>query len=161
VRYTETDWPQLSWHDCHVWGMEFRVGDAVTNDWTSDLVVQLDFITEWLCGVDGGAQFRVAPAELVFHGTSDPRTDITWDGSGAQVAMHLLSIDHIDRQPIEQQRVFLDRPYYRWDIRLNWPAGGRISFGAAGFTQTLLAEPQLSEHQHFTRLEREALLRKG
>ena len=29
--------------------------------------------------------------------------------------------------------------YYRWTIHLNWPAGGMITFGAVGFTQTWLA----------------------
>jgi hypothetical protein len=61
---TEADFDQLSWHDCHIWGVELRAGDADEGDWTSDLALDIDFIVEWLCGVAGGAQFRVAPAAL-------------------------------------------------------------------------------------------------
>jgi hypothetical protein len=46
-------------------------------------------------------------------------------------------------------------------VHFNWPQGGKISFGAVGFTQELLAEPQLTEQQHFTRVERDALLGRG
>jgi len=80
------------------------------------------FIVEWIYGTAGGCQFRVAPAELVFHDVTDPVVSI------------------------------------RWSIELNWPAGGEIAFGARGFTQTLLAEPILTERQHLTRAERRDLL---
>ena len=52
------------------------------------------------------------------------------------------------------QKVYLDRPYYRWRIRLNWPDASEISFGAVGFTQTLRAEPVLTEKQCLSRKER-------
>ena len=73
--YTEADFDRLSWHDCHIWGIELRAGDADDGDWTSDLV--LDSIMEWICGTGGGGQFRVAPATLVFHGVTDPRSTST------------------------------------------------------------------------------------
>jgi hypothetical protein len=104
----------------------------------------------------------VAPAELVFHGVTDPSIAIDEGDSGAQVGLHLLSIDRIERERIAEQRVYLDRPYYRWRIRLNWPAGGKIRFGAFGFTQTLLANPiDVVGRQHLTLRERTALLRSG
>ena len=51
--------------------------------------------------------------------------------------------------------VYLDHPYYSWRIRLNWPASSEISFGAAGFTQTLRAAAILSETQYLTKPKRE------
>ncbi len=75
---TEADFDALSWHDCHIWGMDLRPGDPDRGDWRSDFVLHLDFIAEWLCGVDGQAQFRVAPATLIFHGVTDLRINIDW-----------------------------------------------------------------------------------
>jgi hypothetical protein len=150
---TETDFPQLSWHDCHIWGLEFRVG--VEQDWTSDFVIRLDFITEWLCSLDGAAEFRVAPAELIFHGVTEPVISIPWPQSVYQVAISLPSIDRIEREPVANQRIFLDRPYHRWTIRLNHPAQGVVSFGAVAFTQQLIGEPLLTGRQHLTMAERQ------
>ncbi len=155
--YTETDFGRLSWHDCHVWRVELRAGDPDEQDWTSDLVLDVDYIVEWLCDVGGGGQFRLAPATLVFHGVTDLRINIDWGRSGFQGALHELSIDGIEREPIQDQKVYLDRPYYRWTIRLNWPGSGEIAFGAVGFTQTLRAEPVLMERQSLSRRERDRL----
>ena len=153
--YTEADFGRLSWHDCHVWRVELRAGDPDEQDWTSDLVLDVDYIVEWLCGVGGGGQFRVAPATLVFHGVTDLRINVDWGRSGFQCALHELSIDGIEREPIQDQKVYLDRPYYRWTIHLNWPAAGEMVFGAAGFTQTLRGEPALMEKQSLSRRQRD------
>jgi hypothetical protein len=155
--YTEANFEQLSWHDCHVWGLELRVGDVDEGDWTSDLVLYMDFIVEWLCGVAGGAQFRVAPAALVFHGVTDLRIQVDWGNSGFQTALHEVSIDRIERAVIQEQQVYLDRPYYRWRILLNWPRSGEITFGAVGFTQTLSSEAVLTDQQKLSSRERHRL----
>lgn len=160
MTHTEADFERLSWHDCHIWGVEFAVGDADEGDWTSDLVLDIDFIIEWVRSA-GGVQFRVAPATLVFHGVTDPRISINWGSSGFQTALHPVSIDRIERDRITNQKVFLDRPYYSWRIILNWPKNGFISFGAVDFTQTQLAEPVLIERQHLTLRERRARVKKS
>ena len=156
---TERDFDRISWHDCHIWGVAFCPGNPKENDWTSDLVLDIDFIVEWVCAVDGrGGEFRVAPAAMVFHGVTDPRIAIDWDSGGAQVALHPVSIDRIDREPVREQKVFLDRPYYRWRILMNWPKGGEIAFGAVGFTQRLLAKPVLTKTQHLSLAGRRRLV---
>ena len=154
MTYTEADFDRLSWHDCHIWAFELRPGDPNSGDWTSDLALDIDFIVEWICGARGGGQFRVAPATLVFHGVTDAKFDIDCGRSGHQVALHPLSIASVERDQLHAQKVFLDRPYYCWKIRLNWPDGGEIAFGAVGFTQTLRAEPVLAESQHLSPSER-------
>jgi hypothetical protein len=151
--YTDADFERLSWHDCSLWGIELRVGDPDVGDWTSDLALSIDFIVEWLCGVDGGTQFRVAPARLVFHGVTDPHIHLDWD-SGLQIAIQAIAIDRLERERIQEQRVYLDRPYYRWRLHLHDPPEGEISFGAVGFTQTLLAEPILQPEQYLTPAQR-------
>lgn len=153
-RYTESDFAQLSWHDCHIWGFELCAGDADEGDWTSDLVLDIDFIVEWLCGVMGGAQFRVAPATLVFHGITDLRITIDWGDSGFRTALHPVSIDRIECEVVEDQKIHLDRPYYSWRIVLNWPQEGVITFGAVGFTQTLRGGAVLKDQQKLSRRER-------
>ena len=158
IRHTETDFERLSWHDCHVWRLEVRAGNPEGRDWTSDLALDLDYIVEWRCGLSGGGQFLVAPATLVFHGVTALTVAIDWSRAGSSVALHEMSIDHIDRERQRPQTVHLDRPYYRWTIRLNWPESGTISLGALGFTQTLLAEPVLLDRQSLSRRERRELL---
>jgi hypothetical protein len=145
--HTEADFDHLSWHDCSIWAVDLRAGNPDEGDWTSDLALDIDFIVEWICGVDGTGQFQVAPASLVFHGVTDPIINIDWGTSGFQVALHPMSVGNIEREQIQNQKVYLDRPYYSWRIRLNWPDGGEITFGAVGFTQTLLTEPVLTENQ--------------
>ncbi|HSF33086.1 MAG TPA: hypothetical protein VLK82_21780 [Candidatus Tectomicrobia bacterium] len=154
MTYTEADFDRLAWHDCHIWAVELRPGDPDAGDWTSDLALDIDFIVEWIGGGGGRAQFRVAPATLAFHGVTDLKIDIDWGRAGFQVALHPLSIGHVERERIQNQKVHLDRPYYRWRIRLNWPNGGEIAFGGRGFTQTLRAEPVLTENQCLSLRER-------
>jgi len=156
-----TDFDDLSWHDCHVWAIALRPGDPDEGDWTSDLALDIDFIAEWICGTDGGMQFRVAPATLVFHGVTDPKIDIDCGPAASQVAVHPFSIGDIERELVENQRVYLDRPYYRWTIRLNWPDGGEITFGALGFTQTLRAEPVVTATQCLSLRQRTRLAALG
>ncbi len=151
----ESDFDSLSWHDNIVYGLRIDVGDPTRNDWHSDLVLDIDHIVEWVCGTDGGVRFRVAPATLAFHNVTDLRLAVDFGDSGGQVfSMNELSIDAITRQRVEDQKVCLDRPYYRWRIALNLPSGGEIAFCASGFTQTLRAEPVLLAEQRLAAAER-------
>ncbi|MHA1151995.1 MAG: hypothetical protein ACTSQ7_04895 [Alphaproteobacteria bacterium] len=142
-----TVFEELSWHDDTLYGLRFDVGDSFQGDWRADLVLDIDHIVEWICGTDGGAQFRVAPATLVFHGATDLKIAIDWGDSGDRTALHEISIDGIAREPVPDQEGYPPRQHYRWRIALNWPQGGAISFGARGFTQTLRAEPLLLDQQ--------------
>lgn len=143
--FTETDFDRLSWHDNPVYG--FFVDNDVTV-WKSDLIFDVDFIVEWLCAIGRTAQFQIAPATLTFHHVTDLKMSIDWGDSGMQVAVGEMVLDHIVRQRVEKQRICLDRPYYRWTLRLNSPRpGGEISFGASGFTQVLRQQPVLCDEQ--------------
>lgn len=145
--YTEADFEQLSWHDCHIWGFSLRAGDD--NDLMSQLVLDVDFIVEWVCGTDGKTgRFRVAPASLVFDEVTDLRIHADWGTSGFPVSVTPPSIDSIERECVPDRMVYPARPYYCWQIKFNWPAGAEIVFKAVGFTQTLRAEPVLSDTQH-------------
>lgn len=132
----------LLWHDNVVHGLHFEIGDPDAGDWRSELVLDIDHVVAWTCGLPGEpARFEVAPATLTFHHAGDLRIEIDCGDTGGQVALHELSIDRITRERIKDQKVCLDRPHYRWRVELNWPAGGLIGFAASGFTQVLRAEP--------------------
>ena len=153
---TEKDFDRLSWHDNHIYGFHLSIGDLSLNDWRSDLVFDIDHIVEWVCGVDGGAQFRVSPATLTFHNVTDLKVDINWGDSGFQVNLNEASIAGINRAQIAAQKICLDRPYYRWEIGTNLPPEGTISFGASGFTQVLRAEPVRMDEQKLSSAGRPA-----
>ncbi len=150
----EPDFDSWSWHDNLVYGLRIDVGDPARNDWHHDLVLDIDHIVEWVRGTDGGVRFRVAPATLAFHDVTDLRLAVDFGGSGGQVSINELSIHAITRQRVEDQKVYLDRPYYRWRIALNLPSDGEIAFCASGFTQTLRAEPVLLDEQRLPAAER-------
>jgi hypothetical protein len=121
--------PQL-WHDNAIHGVRLELGDPSSGDWRSELVLDIDHIVEWLCQPGQTPQLRVAPATLTFFAAGDLQISLDCGDSAGQVALHELSIDRIERQPIVPQRVPLDPPFYRWSIELNWPQGGFIRFAA-------------------------------
>ena len=142
------DFDRHAWHDDPVYGLALRLGEPAEGDWRSDLVLDLDHIVEWVR--DGDAvRFRVAPATLVFHGVSDLRVDIDWGVRGWQVAPSPPTIDRIERarMPGDEQRIFLDQPYYSWRVAFSSPAGASISFGALDFELSLRCEPVLHGEQ--------------
>ena len=153
--FNEADFEKLSWHDNPVYSF------SIDNDialWKSDLIFDVDFIVEWLCALGRTAQFKIAAATLTFHHVTDLKVNVDWGDSGMQVAVGEMVLNHIARQPVEKQLIRLDRPYYRWTLRLNSPRpGGEISFGASGFTQVLRQEPVLCDEQKLKPAERAKL----
>ncbi len=137
----------LRWHDNIVYALHFGAGDPDRGVWRSDLVLDIDHIVEWICGTDGGAKFRVAPATLVFHDVTDLRISIDCGARAVRGALNELSIAAITREPVHEQGAAGRFPYFLWRIELNLPQGGEIAFGASGFTQTLRAAPQMLEEQ--------------
>ena len=65
---------------CALYGL-FIDTDGATR---SELVLDIDFITEWICGVDKRPAFRVAAATLRFHGVTDPSVRLDRRPSSAQ-----------------------------------------------------------------------------
>jgi hypothetical protein len=140
--FTHADFDALSFHDDSLYGLALRGPDVERGDWTSDLVLDIDHIVEWLREGDR-FRFRVAPATLVFHGVTDLRVAFDQATGAFQIAPMPPPIHAIERERIAEQKVHLDRPYYAWRIPFNAPARGEIGFGAWGFTLTLRGEPLL------------------
>ena len=151
---SSSDFDDLWWHDNALYGLRLDVGDCTRGDWRSDLVLDIDHIVAWLRDADGQIRFRVAPATLTFHDVTDLRIEVDCGDSGGRVALSALSIDAITRERLREQKICLDRPYYRWQIALNVPQGGRVAFGASGFTQVLRAEPVVQDQQQLSPAQR-------
>ena len=150
----DSDFDRMSWHDNVVYGLRFDVGDTFRGDWHSNLVLDIDYIAEWVCDAEGRCRFRVAPANLTFHDATDLRIAVDWGDSGHRAMLNELSIAAITREPVPNQEGYPERAYYRWRIELNLPQGGEISFGASGLTQALRAEPVLLDEQRFSAADR-------
>jgi hypothetical protein len=140
--FLSSDFEPRSWHDHPFTGLRLEVGDPDRGDWQADLVLEIDHILEWLAGTDGRFHFRVAAARLTFHDVTDLRLAIDSATAAGQVALHELSVDTIMRVRIRDQKICLDRPYWRWR-----PLGGAISFGASGFTQSVRPTPAKPWHR--------------
>src|SRR5688500_11139288 len=104
------------WHDNAIHGLYLNLGDPKGGDWRSELVLDIDHIVAWAGGTGANARFHVAPATLTFHHAGDLCVAIDCGDTGGQTALHELSIDRITRELVEEQRVCLDRSYYRWRI---------------------------------------------
>ena len=148
----------VSWHDNLVYALHIRAPDAEARDWRSELILDLDHIVEWICAPNSKAQFRVAPATLVFHDVTDLAVRLDMSGT-VPLALNEWSIAAIDSSPAPHPGQAPALPYYRWRIALNVPSNGEIAFGASGYTQTLRAEPVLTDQQRLPAAKRAGLLR--
>ena len=149
-----SNFDDLCWHDNALYGLRLDAGDCARGDWRSDLVLDIDHIVTWLRDADAQVRFRVAPATLTFHDVTDLKIEVDCGDSGGQIALNVLSIDAITRERLQDQKICLDRPYWRWRIALNLPQGGAISFGAIGFTHVLRAAPVVQDQQQLTQAKR-------
>ena len=144
--WTESDYEELSWHDCHIHGLAI----AEREHGCGDLVLDIDFITEWETMDDKSLRFRVAPATLTFHDIWDLAIDLDYKTVGAGIVP--FSIDGLTREPLELEHdASLTMFRYRMDV--NWPDGS-IRFSGHRFTQSLKAEPIVTSSQSLELHER-------
>lgn len=158
--WTQKDFEELSWHDCHVWGLEIRAGDSSQGDWTCELVLHLDYICEWQCGTNRHYRFWVAPARLVFQNAEDLLIAIDWkERQGGHLMIYEPALDGIERENIPPTSNRPGNNTFRYTLRTNSPDGGLISVTTDGFTQTLLAAPELIDQQSFSWTRRKEILK--
>ena len=126
----------MSWHDNHVHALRF----VETQDGEGDLLLDLDFIVEWINAHEQGFKFRILPVTLTFHSVMFLR--LALDYATPTAAFTPFMIHGIDRR-FEQRTHYVAQ---RWHIPISWPRG-EMSFEARGFTQQGVGEPILSEGQ--------------
>lgn len=131
----------FNWHDNAIHGIRIVEGE---DGCSGDLVLDIDFIVEWL-QPEGGAKsfrFRVAPTDLTFHQTTD--LVICIDYASCSGAFQPMTIHQIHRESITYPS---GHPAFAWKIELNWPSNGFISFHSPGFTQTVRTSPVETDAQ--------------
>ncbi|HPO12823.1 MAG TPA: hypothetical protein PLI09_05215 [Candidatus Hydrogenedentes bacterium] len=154
---TEADFQDLSWHDCTLWGLAIRAGDPEENDWTRQLVLDIDFIVEWLDKA-GKLDFLVAPATLTFEEVNNLHVQVDFEEIEGVNTLNEISMDRIERKKHGSQCI--GKPCYSWTIHLNGPKG-LIRFDASGFTQVLESDPVSNgNRQSLSLSKREAMKKK-
>jgi len=143
--WTEADYEQMSWHDNHIHALRFVEGQ----DGTGDLILDLDYILEWLKGDGGGFRFRIIPVTLTFHEVMFPKIAVNY--ASASAAFGPFMIHGIERR-------FEKRAHYTaqvWKLPITFP-NGEIEFEAQGFTQRAAGAIVESEGQRLSISERDS-----
>jgi hypothetical protein len=141
-RWTHEQFEQMSWHDNHVHGLRVLEG----NYGAGELLLDLDYILEWLKGPEG-MQFRLVPVTLRFTEVTNLR--ISLDYASPSAAMGPFSIHAIERRAEPRERYVAQV----WKIVINWPVG-EISFEATGYEQFSTGESIVSDLQYLSPQER-------
>ena len=133
--WTDRQFDEMSWHDNHVHALRIVEGAYGAGE----LVLDLDYIVEWLCDA-GGCSFRIVPAALRFLEVTNLRLSL--DYASASAAMGPFSIRAIERRDEPRERYVAQV----WKIAINWPKG-EIEFEAQGFVQRATGAPVVSTAQ--------------
>jgi hypothetical protein len=131
--WSDRQFDEMSWHDNHVHALRIVEGAHGAGE----LVLDLDYILEWLKCEDGGCEFRIVPACLTFRDVTNLR--ISLDYAAAAAALGPFSIHAIERRIERRERYDAQL----WKIRVNWPVG-EISFEASGFQQLAMRDSVIS-----------------
>src|SRR5688572_29359612 len=101
---------------------------------TGELVLDLDFIVEWLKPNPTLFRYLIAPATLTFRRVCDLNLSVDYASCG----MGPFSIDGIERQAKVYPNGYST---FSWRIPINYPRG-EVTFIADGFMQVLRSEPR-------------------
>ena len=145
-RWSDSSFVEMSWHDCLVHGLWLEQDGEYQND----LVLDLDYIVEWIRTGDGSFRFSVAPAVLRFQNVGKLQIQMLLSLKEA------IRIHWIDRVAKEDKGF----ENYHWIIKIqaySEEVDNRIEFDATGFVQELTAAPVVIEAQSLTRQEREEM----
>ena len=126
------------WHDNAIHAI--RIVDG--SEGNSKLVLDIDFIAEWLPPQEGAFRFMIAPADLTFYEVSELVMAI--DYKKATAGVQPMVIHEIKRTPVSYPSGYTS---YQWSIEINWPPDGVISFIASHLSQELRKSAILSESQ--------------
>ncbi len=136
------------WHDNAIHGFRIIEGE---DGCSGELVLDIDYIVEWLQPQDDNAafEFRVAPANLTFHEVTDLVVSVDYAASTA--AFQPMIIHEIQREFVTNPKGYSS---FVWNIDINWPRKSHISFHSSGFTQVLRAEPIVFGAQYLSPSQR-------
>lgn len=127
-----------SWHDNPI--HSFRVIEKKHG--VGDLILDIDYITEWLSSEDDKYNFKIAPTDLIFEDISD--LEISLDYKSCSAGITPPSIHEIRREPKVYKNGYKS---FDWYIEINWPSNCYIKFSSPSFKQKLRKKPILSDKQ--------------
>jgi acid stress-induced BolA-like protein IbaG/YrbA len=128
--WSDQQFDEMSWHDNAVHAL--RIVEGIHG--AGELVLDLDYILEWVKCEGDNCEFKVVPATLTFKGVTNLR--ISLDYATPTAALGPFSIHAIERRTERRQRYEAQL----WKILVNWPVG-EISFEALGFEQRSTGDP--------------------
>jgi hypothetical protein len=131
--WSEQQFDEMSWHDNHVHAL--RIVEGVHG--AGELILDLDYILEWVKCEDNSCEFRIVPVTLTFKDVTNLRVSL--DYAAPTAALGPFSIHALERRTERRERYNAQL----WKILVNWPAG-EISFEASGFEQRATGDPVLS-----------------
>ena len=140
--WTQEQFAEMSWHDNYVHALRIVQG----NHGAGELVLDLDYILEWIKGADG-MRFRILPVNLRFIEVTALRLSL--DYASPSAAMGPFSIHAIERRTEARERYIAKL----WKILVSWPVG-EITFEAGGYEQRGWGKQVLSHLQHLLPEER-------
>lgn len=146
------DFNGFQWHDNAIHGIRLIESD---DGHSGDLVLDIDFIVEWLQPLEGSNEFRfrVAPADLCFQRVSKLVISLGWSSSGA--VFPPITIHQVSRIPFIAPD---GRSSFEWRIEMNHPPEGFISFHSCGYLQAERKPAITTDQQHLSQTERECIL---
>ncbi|NHQ86130.1 hypothetical protein HA050_08365 [Iodobacter sp. HSC-16F04] len=143
-----SDFENIQWHDNAIHGFRILEGES-----GAELVLDIDFITEWLPPTKGAFGFKVSPSDLVFHDVSDLVVSINY--AAASAAVQPMTIHEIHREVVTYPNGYSS---FAWRIELNWPPNSFLTFCSCGFTQYQRMEPVTTDAQYLSPAERHIAL---
>jgi hypothetical protein len=148
--WSEGEFDEMSWHDNHVHAL--RIIEGVHG--AGELILDLDYILEWVKCQGDKCEFRIVPATLTFKGVTNLRVSL--DYATPTAALGPFSIHAIERQTKRRERYDAQE----WRFVVNWPVG-EISFEASGFEQRATGDPVLSAAMFLSASHRSLRFRAG
>jgi hypothetical protein len=135
--WKDDDFESLCWHDNRIHGISFICPDE---GYEYDLVLDIDYIVEWVKKPGGQLKFAVAPANLVFHQVGKLLIE------ARLVYREVPQIDRIDRKDVSPAA---GPKTYQYSIFLHSLSGAtnRIIVESAAFEQKLRKSPVLQDSQ--------------
>jgi hypothetical protein len=141
--WTHHQFDEMSWHDNHVHGLRIVEG----THGAGQLILDLDYILEWVKDPGDKCRFRILPVTLKFLDVTSLRVSL--DYATPTAALGPFSIHAIERRLELRERYEAQI----WKILINWPVGD-ISFEASGFEQRGVGVPLLTDGQCLSAAER-------
>ncbi len=143
-------------HDDTIHAIQFIPVDVDDDNWESELILDIDHITDWVKSSKDGYEFDVAEATLSFHDVSEISIRCRILGGGANP----IPIDRIERsdEPIIKRG---DYVCFEWAICLNDGDDGTIRFIASGYSLEKARKPIRLSEQMIPKSQRLALSRQS